>query len=104
MFGVGREVIDGAVEMVVAVATGEGGAGDRRSGSAAAIRLVDAERQGVIAVPVAAVVDGDGSPAVRVAQADSADRLVPVETGLVADGWVEITAGLEGTEKVRLPG
>jgi hypothetical protein len=39
-----------------------------------------------------------------VAQADDADRLVPIETGLVADGWVEVVAGLEGTEKVRLPG
>jgi hypothetical protein len=104
VFGVGREVTDGEVELVVAVATGEGGAGDRRSGAAAAIRLVDAERRGVIAVPVAAVVDGDGSPAVRVAQPTGADRLVPIETGLVADGWVEVAAGLDGTEKVRLPG
>jgi peptidoglycan hydrolase-like protein with peptidoglycan-binding domain len=104
VLGVGREVTDGDVELVVAVATGQGGAGDRRSGSAATIRLVDAERRGVIAVPVAAVVDGDGSPAVRVAQADEADRLVRIETGLVADGWVEVVAGLEGTETVRLPG
>jgi multidrug efflux pump subunit AcrA (membrane-fusion protein) len=55
-------------------------------------------------VPVAAIVDDGGSPAVRVAQADGPDRVIPVETGLVADGWVEITAGLDGGEEIRLPG
>jgi hypothetical protein len=55
-------------------------------------------------VPVAAIVDDGGSPAVRVAQPDGPDLVVPVETGLVADGWVEITAGLDGGEDIRLPG
>jgi hypothetical protein len=97
--GTGREVTEGQVELTVAV-----GAGERRSGAEATVTLVDARRKGVIAAPVAAVVDDAGSPAVRVAQADGPDRLVPVESGLVADGWVEITAGLDGGEEVRLPG
>jgi hypothetical protein len=58
----------------------------------------------VVAVPVAAIVDDGGSPAVRVIQADGPDLVVPVQTGLVADGWIEISAGLDGGEKVRLPG
>jgi hypothetical protein len=58
----------------------------------------------VVAVPVAAIIDDDGSPAVRVAQRDGPDELVMVETGLVADGWVEITVGLDRGEEIRLPG
>jgi Putative peptidoglycan binding domain len=101
---IGREVTDGQVELSVAVGTGAAGAGERRSGAEATVTLDDARRDGVVAVPVAAIVDDGGSPAVRVAQADGPDRVIAVETGLVADGWVEITAGLDGGEEIRLPG
>jgi hypothetical protein len=104
VIGTGREVTDGQVELTVAVGTGDSGAGQRRSGAEATVTLVDARRDGVIAVPVAAIVDDQGSPAVRVAQADGPDQIVAVETGLVADGWIEITVGLDGGEEVRLPG
>jgi Putative peptidoglycan binding domain len=101
VIGTGRDVTDGQVDLIVAVGTR---AGDRRSGAEATVTLVDARREGVVSVPVAAVIDDRGSPAVRVAQADSPDHVVPVETGLVADGWVEIKAGLDGGEEIRLPG
>jgi hypothetical protein len=104
VLGTGREVTDGQVELTVAVGAGESGAGQRRSGAEATVTLVDARRDDVLAVPVAAIVDDGGSPAVRVARADGADQVVPVETGLVADGWIEITAGLDGGEEIRLPG
>jgi hypothetical protein len=104
VIGVGSEVTEGRVELTVAVGTGDSGSGDRRSGAEATVTLVDARREGVIAVPVAAIVDDEGSPAVRVAQDDGPDQIVPVDTGLVADGWIEITAGLDGGEEVRLPG
>jgi Putative peptidoglycan binding domain len=100
VIGTGREVTDGQVELTVAVATGTG---QRRSGAGATVTLVDARRDGAIALPVAAVIDDGGSPAVRVAQADGPDHVVPVETGLVAHGWIEITAGLDGGEEIRLP-
>jgi membrane fusion protein, multidrug efflux system len=102
--GTGREVTDGEVELTVAIGGDDAGAGRRRSGAEATVSLVDARRDGVLAVPVAAIVDDDGSPAVRVAQADGADHTVAVQTGLVADGWIEITGGLDGGEEVRLPG
>jgi hypothetical protein len=102
--GTGREVSDGEVELTVAIGVDNAGAGERRSGAEATVSLVDARRDGVLAVPVAAIVDDDGSPAVRVAQPDGPDRIVPVQTGLVADGWIEITAGLDGGEETRLPG
>jgi membrane fusion protein, multidrug efflux system len=104
VLGTGSDVTDGQVELTVAVGTGDSGVGDRRSGAEATVTLVDARRHGVIAVPVAAIVDDGGSPAVRVAQADGPDQIVPVDTGLVADAWIEITAGLDGGEEVRLPG
>jgi peptidoglycan hydrolase-like protein with peptidoglycan-binding domain len=102
VFGTGRDVTDGEVELVVAV--DDLAAGGRRSGAEATLTLVDARRDGVVAVPVAAVVDDDGAAAVRVARDGGPDDIVGVETGLVADGWVEITDGLDGGEAVRLPG
>ena len=102
--GTGREVTDGEVELTVALAGDETGAGERRSGAEATVTLVDVRRDGVLAVPVAAIVDDHGSSAVRVASAGGPDRVVPVQTGLVADGWIEITAGLDGGEEIRLPG
>jgi multidrug efflux pump subunit AcrA (membrane-fusion protein) len=104
VLGTGRDVADGQVELTVALGTGDTGAGARRSGAEATVTLVDARRDDAVAVPVAAIVDDGGSPAVRVAQADGPDRIIAVETGLVADGWVEITAGLDGGEEIRLPG
>jgi peptidoglycan hydrolase-like protein with peptidoglycan-binding domain len=101
VIGTGRDVTDGQVELTVALGTD---VGDRRSGAAATATLVGARRDDVVAVPVAALVDDEGEPAVRVVQPDGADAIVPVATGLVADGWVEITAGLEAGEEVRLPG
>jgi multidrug efflux system membrane fusion protein len=104
VIGTGRDVTDGQVELSVAVGAGDPGAGERRSGAEATVTLVHARRDGVVAVPVAAIIDDGGSPAVRVAQPDGPDRTSRVETGLVADGWIEITAGLDGGEEIRLPG
>jgi len=102
--GTGRDVTDGEVELTVAIGGDDAGADHRRSGAEATVSLVDARRDGVLAVPVAAIVDDAGSPAVRVAQPDGPDRIAPVQIGLVADGWIEITAGLDGGEEIRLPG
>ena len=104
VIGTGKEVTDGQVELTVAVGTGESGAGERRSGAEATVALVEARREDVIAVPVSAIVGDSGSPTVRVVGPAGSDQTVPVETGLVADGWVEITAGLAGGEEIRLPG
>ena len=104
VIGTGKEVTDGQVELTVAVGTGDSGAGERRSGAEATMALVEARREDVIAVPVSAIVGDSGSPTVRVVGPAGSDQTVPVETGLVADGWVEISAGLAGGEEIRLPG
>ena len=104
VIGTGKDVTDSRVELSVAVGAGDSGAGERRSGAEATVTLVDARRDGVVAVPVAAIIDDEGSPAGRVVQPDGPDRTSRVETGLVADGWIEIAAGLGGGEEIRLPG
>lgn len=76
----------------------------RPPASSAGVTLVDATRDGVIAVPVAAIVQDGDATAVRVAHDDGPDELTSVETGLVVDGWIEITAGLHGGGQIRLPG
>jgi peptidoglycan hydrolase-like protein with peptidoglycan-binding domain len=101
VFATGKDVTDGRVDLVVALAAGD--AGPHRTGAEATVTLVDASRDHVLAVPVSAIVDDAGSPAVRVAHDGAPDEIVPVETGLVADGWIEVTAGLAGGEQVRLP-
>ena len=103
VLGTGREVTEGEVALTVAVDDADSG---RLTGAEATLAVVADRRPGVLAVPVAAVSDGPaGDAAVRVAGAGSdADEWRPVELGLVAGGWVEVTAGLEAGEEVRLPG
>jgi peptidoglycan hydrolase-like protein with peptidoglycan-binding domain len=80
--------------------------------SAAAVDAADvtmavttATRGAVLAIPVAAILDGgDGQTAVQVPSGEAA-RPVPVETGLAAGGYVEIARGaLDEGDAVLLPG
>jgi hypothetical protein len=97
---VGREVVDGQVDIVVAL--GDASGADLPVGSRVDLVRTIADRQDVVAVPVSAVVAGDDGPAVRVAGAGD-DRLVPVELGIVDGAWVEVTSGLDEGTEVRLP-
>jgi peptidoglycan hydrolase-like protein with peptidoglycan-binding domain len=69
------------------------------------IAVTTATRGAVLAIPVAAVLDGgDGQTAVQVPSGDAA-RPVPVETGLAAGGYVEIAPGaVDEGDPVLLPG
>ena len=98
---VARDVVDGEVVLVVSLAPGDGQ--ERPVGSRVGVVRTVAQRDGALAVPVAAVVEGDGGPAVRVVGA-GADTRRPVELGIVEGGWVEVTSGLEPGDEVRLPG
>jgi hypothetical protein len=98
---VSSDVADGNVDLTVGLT---GADRDRPSGAEATVTATDVRHDGVIAVPVAAIVAGtNGGRAVRV-PAGGEDRMVAVQTGLVADGWIEITSGLNAGEAVRLPG
>lgn len=77
--------------------------GDLPDGAALRGDVLVAEATDVWAVPVAAVrSDADGEPAVQVETSAGRRRLLPVELGLQEAGYVEVTAGLEGGERVVL--
>jgi peptidoglycan hydrolase-like protein with peptidoglycan-binding domain len=96
---VGRDVTDGDVAVEIALTQPTT---DKAIGSDIEIVRTTAERTGVVAVPVAAVIEGDDGPAVRVAGTGD-DVLTSVELGVVADGWVEVS-GIDADTEVRLPG
>ncbi len=98
---VGRDVVEDQIQITIALTTPEP---SRSTGSPATVTLNGDSRKGALAAPVAALVDGPGgTPAVRVVDTQN-ERVVAVRTGIVADGGVEITSGLNGGELVRLPG
>jgi RND family efflux transporter MFP subunit len=70
-----------------------------RPGFLARAEFAIEQRAGVLAVPTAAVGVSNGASFVYVVSADTLSRR-PVETGLTAGGWVEVTRGVEPGEKV----
>lgn len=70
-----------------------------RPGFLARVEFAVEQRRGVIAVPAAAVGVSEGASFVYVVSADTLLRR-PVETGLTAAGWVEVTHGLAQGERV----
>jgi RND family efflux transporter MFP subunit len=72
---------------------------DVRPGFLARVELALERRQGVLAVPAAAIGVSEGASFVYVVSADTLVRR-PVETGLTAAGWIEVTEGLAAGERV----
>ena len=102
VLGTGRGSADGRAEVRVGIAD-PAARGGRTGATTRPSRCPPrCGREQAVVVPVEAVLPNDGAPAVRLALGDG-DRVVPVETGLVVDGWVEITAGLAAGQTVRLP-
>ena len=71
-----------------------------RPGLYGQVRLTLEQREAALALPVAAVQFRDGAAFVFVADSGDVARRTPVQTGLNVDGWVEITGGLRGDERV----
>lgn len=99
-------VVGGVVNYRIVVGFGE--VEEIKPGMTANLAVMVAERTGVLAVPLRAVVDEEGAKAVRVVTDPVKKTYEPVEvtTGIDADGGlVEITGGLsEGQEVVTLVG
>jgi RND family efflux transporter MFP subunit len=70
-----------------------------KPGFLARVELTLERRDGVLAVPTAAVAVTDGAPFVYVVQADTLVRR-KVVTGLTASGWIEVQQGLAAGERV----
>jgi RND family efflux transporter MFP subunit len=71
-----------------------------RPGLYGQVRLTLERRDASLALPAAAVQFRDGAAFVFVAAAGDVARRTSVQTGLNVDGWVEITGGLRGDERV----
>ena len=69
------------------------------------VEVITDRADGVMAVPVTALVAlAEGGYAVEVEQPDGTTRLVAVDPGLYADGWVEVDAdGLAPGDRVVAP-
>jgi RND family efflux transporter MFP subunit len=72
---------------------------DVRPGFLARVEFALERRQGVLAIPAAAVGVSEGNAFVYVVSADTLVRR-PVQTGLTASGWIEVVDGLEAGERV----
>lgn len=70
-----------------------------RPGFLARVEFAVEQRRGVFAVPAAAVGVSDGGSFVYLVSADTLLRR-PVETGLTASGWIEVTRGLASGDRV----
>ena len=97
----GRDVVDGTVALTVALDVDVPG---RATGTPVTVVQTADQRDGALTVPVAAIVaDGVGRPSVVVLDGE-VRRSVPVSTGVVADGWVDVSGGLVAGDRVVLPG
>ena len=73
-------------------------------GSPLEVRVTTAQRENVLTVPVGLLTaDTDGQPALLVSNGDSSPMLRRVEVGLVAEGYVEILAGVGPETQILVP-
>jgi hypothetical protein len=94
---VGSDEVEGQVEVAMALGSD---APEAPIGTEVGATVTTAERTGVVAVPVAALVEGSDGPAVRGIDG----TIIPVDLGMVSSGMAEITSGLKVGAKVGLPG
>lgn len=94
---VGRDEVGGQVQVTISLPQSP----DLPTGTEVEAEVTTADRADVVSVPVSAIFEWSGGPAVRLA---GKDRPVDVEVGIVSRGLAEITRGLEAGAKVVLPG
>jgi hypothetical protein len=88
----------------VLVAIDDSAAGGSLDEAPVTVRVVTSVAQGVLAVPVDALVAlADGSTVVERVEAGGTTSQVPVETGAFADGWVEVAGDLAEGDDVVVP-
>jgi peptidoglycan hydrolase-like protein with peptidoglycan-binding domain len=88
----------------VLVALDDPSAGGSLDQAPVTVRVVTTAAQGVLAVPVSALLAlADGSSVVERVESDGTTSQVPVETGAFADGWVEVTGDLAEGDDVVVP-
>ena len=99
---VGRDV-DPATGTVDVTVVPKSGTIKQHTGAVADLSLVTRTSKDAVTIPVAAVHDGSGGPAVTlVTNGSGAER--PITLGLVTQGRAEIASGLSAGDVVALPG
>ena len=75
------------------------------TGATVTVSITKELAKNVLSVPVTSLLALlDGGYALEVRESGSMTKLVPVETGIYADGWVEVTGqGLEAGIEVVMP-
>jgi membrane fusion protein (multidrug efflux system) len=74
-----------------------------KPGMFARVNIVYERRENALQLPRTAIVDADGTQSVFVI-VDAKAEQKPVQTGLANSGWVEVTSGLTGDERVVVVG
>ncbi len=77
--------------------------GRLKPGMFARVNIVYERRENALQLSRSAIVDADGTQSVFVVANGKAEQK-PVQTGLVNNGWIEITGGLQGDEQVVVVG
>ncbi|MGH9894535.1 MAG: efflux RND transporter periplasmic adaptor subunit, partial [bacterium] len=71
------------------------------AGAQVRVAIVTVESTDVLAIPIASVVtDQEGRPSVRVVNSSGRLQTVPIELGVTEGAFVEVKAGLDGSERV----
>jgi membrane fusion protein (multidrug efflux system) len=74
-----------------------------KPGMFARVNIAYERREDALQLPRNAILDADGEPSVFVVVNGKAEQR-GISTGLVSDGWVEVTKGLKGDERVVVVG
>ncbi len=74
-----------------------------KPGMFARVGIVYERRERALQIPRTAIVDNEDGPTVFVVEQDKAEQR-PIQVGLVNGGFVEVTAGLSGEERVVIVG
>jgi membrane fusion protein (multidrug efflux system) len=69
----------------------------------ARVNIAYERREDALQLPRNAILDADGEPSVFVVVNGKAEQR-GISTGLTSDGWVEVTKGLKGDERVVVVG
>lgn len=99
-----EEAQDGGAPEVAVTITFDAGARELPAAASAQVVVPGRSEQGVLSVPVSALVAGDGGRyAVDVVRADGTTKRVRVEAGFVAEGRVAVTGGVREGDRVVVP-
>jgi membrane fusion protein (multidrug efflux system) len=74
-----------------------------KPGMFARVNIVYERRENALQVPRNSILDSDGTQSVFVVE-DSKAQQRPIKSGLVNGGWVEVTEGLKGDERIVVVG